>query len=56
MPPGHNLQPLSLGLGGFVILKDIISDPFIYVEQNGYLKTLIGRVWENDGRGASFAL
>ena len=26
-----------------------------YAEQNGYLKILIGRVWENDGRegGAS---
>ena len=50
-PPGHNLLPLSWGLGG-VILKDIISEPFNYVEQNCYLKILIGCIWENGGRGS----
>ena len=34
-----------------VILEEIISGPFNYVEQNGCLKILIGCVWGNDGRG-----
>ena len=48
----YNLYP---GSGGFVILKYIISRTFNYVEQNGYLKILIGRFWENGERerGAS---
>ena len=33
------------------ILLDIISGPLNYFEQNGYLKILIGYVWENVGRG-----
>ena len=52
MPPGHNLYPFPKGCGGgFVILKDTISRPFNYIEQNGYLKILIGCVWGNGGRG-----
>jgi hypothetical protein len=44
------------GCGGFAILKDIISGPFNYVEQNGYLKILIECVLGNGGRerGASY--
>jgi hypothetical protein len=44
-------------VGGEFILKDIISGPFKYVEQNGYLKILIGYVWGYGGRGRGlFAL
>ena len=34
MPPEHSLQPFTLRLWGVVSLKDIISGPFNYVEQN----------------------
>ena len=34
---GHNLQPLPWRLEEFVILKDIISRPFKYFEQNGII-------------------
>jgi len=34
-----------------VILKDIISGPFNYVEQKGYLEIFIGCVWRNGGLG-----
>ena len=37
MPPGHIL-PCPEGCGAVVILKDVVSGPFNYVEQNGYLK------------------
>ena len=37
--------------GGDVIPKYIISGPFNYVEQNGYLEILIGCVWETVGEG-----
>jgi len=32
-----------------VILKDVISGPFNYVKQNGYLEILIGCIWRNGG-------
>jgi hypothetical protein len=52
MPQRHNLQPFSWGLWGrVVILKDLISRPFNYIEQNGHIKMLLGNVWGNDGRG-----
>ena len=43
MLSGHNLKLLHIGffLGGALILKDIISRPLNYAEQNGYLKILI---------------
>ena len=40
MPQVNNLQPLPRGRRGVVNLKDIISGPFKYVKQNGYLKVL----------------
>ena len=57
MPPGHNLQPWPWRLWGSLLLKK--HNFFVeinYAEQNGYLKILMGCVWENDGRGggASF--
>ena len=39
----HNPCPKGYGV---VILKDIISGPFNYAEQNGYLEILIGCVGE----------
>ena len=45
---GHSLQPLPRGLGGFVMLKYIVSGTFIYVEQHGYLKIQIRSVLGND--------
>ena len=51
MPIGSNLQPLSLGLRGGVILKDTIYRPFNYAEQYGYLKILIRCVLGIDGCG-----
>ena len=33
--------PLPWGMLGVVILKDIISGPLNYIEQNGYLKIFI---------------
>ena len=36
---------------GVAIIKNIISGPFNYFEQNGYLKILIGCVWGNGWRG-----
>ena len=50
MPPRHISQPLPWVLGG-VILKDIISGAFNYVEQYGYLKILFGCFWTNGGLG-----
>jgi hypothetical protein len=50
MPPGHTLQPLPWGVWGFFILKIIISWNVNYVEENAYLKILIGCVWGNGGR------
>ena len=52
MPPGHNLQPLPRELGGgeVAIFKDLISRTSNYVEENCYLKILIGCVWGNGGR------
>ena len=49
MPQGITYNPCPEGCEGAVILKDIISRPFNYVEQNVYLKILIGCVWENGG-------
>ena len=55
-PQGVTYIPCPEGWG-FVILKDIISGSFNYVEQNGYLKILIWSVWGNDGSGGlAFAL
>jgi hypothetical protein len=50
MSLGHNLKPLPWGLWEFVVLKKIISGPFNYVEQNSYLRILIGCVRGNVGR------
>ena len=47
MPPGYNLY--TEGSDGAIILKDLISRTFDYVEQNGYHKILIGCVWGNGG-------
>ena len=42
----YNACSEGYGRGGEdVILKDIISRPFNYVEQNGYLQILIGCVF-----------
>jgi hypothetical protein len=49
MRPGHNLQPLPRGHWGIVFLKNMISGPFNYAEQNSFLKILIGCVWGNIG-------
>ena len=38
------------------VVKDIISRPFNYTEQNGYLKILIKCVLGIDGRGGLVAL
>ena len=55
IPPGHILQPLPWGLWGVcVILKNIISWPFNYVEQNGYLNISIGLLGEILGVGGGF--
>jgi hypothetical protein len=52
MPSVYNLQPLRWGLWWrVVILKDIISRPLNYAEQNGCLKILVRSVLEIDGRG-----
>ena len=48
---GITYNPGPKGCGEIVILKDRISGPFNYVEQNGYLKILFGCVWGNGGRG-----
>jgi hypothetical protein len=42
-------NPCPEGSGGSVILKNIISGLFNYVEQNGCFKILIGCVWGNGG-------
>ena len=56
-PQGITYNPCPEGCGGFVILKDLISRTFNYVEQNGYLKILIGCVWGKGGvRGGFVAL
>jgi len=44
----YNLCPEGWGA---VILKDIVSWTFNYVEQNGYLKIFIGCFLRNGGRG-----
>ena len=49
MPPGHNLQPLPRRSWGVFIIKNIISRPFNYVEQNDDLKIWLGWVWGNGG-------
>ena len=50
MPPGDNLTTLALrALGGGVILKGVISRPFMYIKHNGYVIILIGSAWENGG-------
>ena len=56
MPPGHNLQPLPRRSWGVFIIKNIISRPFNYVEQNGYFKILIRCVQGNGGQGGVVAL
>ena len=39
-------------VGGHVLFKAIVIVPFNYDEQNGYLETLIGRLWKKEvGRG-----
>jgi hypothetical protein len=45
----YNPRPEGCGGGGVVTLKDLVSRTFNYVEQNGYLKILIGCVWGNSG-------
>jgi hypothetical protein len=50
MPQCINYNPCPVGCEGAVILKDIISGLFNYVEQNGYLKILIGCVLGKGGR------
>ena len=47
-PQGITYNPCPDGWGD-VTIKDTISGPFNYAEQNGYLKTLIGCVWGNCG-------
>jgi hypothetical protein len=37
--------------GGVVILKNIISGPFNYIEQNGHIKMLIVNFWGNNEHG-----
>ena len=51
MSIGHNLKPLPWGLWGVVILRDIISKLFNYVEHNSCLKIFIKSVRENNGCG-----
>ena len=51
MPQGITYNPCPEGCRGAGILKYIISGLFIYVEQNDYLKILIGCVWGSGGRG-----
>ena len=43
-------------MGPVVILKNLISRPFNYAKQNGFLKMLIGCVGRNDWdwRGACY--
>jgi hypothetical protein len=48
----YNTSPK--GYGGVVILEDIISRPFNYIQQNDYIKMLIWSVWEDDGRGGGY--
>ena len=56
-PQGISYNPCPEGFKGFVILKDLISITFSYVEQNDYLKIFIECVWEMVGvRGAVVAL
>jgi hypothetical protein len=50
MPPGHNLQPFPGDSQWVIILKDLISRFFNYIEQNEYFKILIACVWGNDER------
>ena len=47
---GITYNPCPEGWGEAVILKDLISRTFCNVEQNGYLKILIGCVWGKGGR------
>jgi len=56
-PQGITYNPCPEGSREVVNLKDVISRPFNYVGQNGYLKIRIGWVWGNSGgRGVSFPL
>ena len=49
--PREYLKAFALRTVGGCHPKDIIPEPFNYVEQNSYLKILIGRVWGSGGRG-----
>ena len=44
---------MAEGGGGHVLSKGIVVGPFNYVEQNGYLKILIGQFWGKSGGGGS---
>ena len=48
-PQGTTYNPCPEGCG--VVISNIVSEPFNYVEQNGYLKILIGCVWGKGGHG-----
>jgi hypothetical protein len=49
-PQGITYNLCTEGSEGVIILKDLISRTFNYVEQNGYFKILNGCVLENGGR------
>jgi hypothetical protein len=53
-PQGITYNPCPERCGGFVILKHLISRASNYIEQNGYLKILIGCVWGNGGHDAQW--
>ena len=48
---GITYNPCREGYGGIVILKDKVSRPFNYAEQNGYLKIWTLCLLGNDGHG-----
>jgi hypothetical protein len=50
-PQSITYNPCPEGFEWVIILKDLISRTFNYVEQNGYLKIVIECVWINGGRG-----
>ena len=45
----NDLLPMPWELWAAGIPKDIIARLFNYAKKNGYIKILIGFVWENDG-------
>jgi hypothetical protein len=46
MPKDITYEPFHEGYGGrVVILKDVISRPFNYVDKNDQIKMLIRNVW-----------